>query len=324
MVDVLVLLTEATNGGTNGGLTQGGREALAVASRLAGQLGGALNAALTIAGDAATAELGECGAARVFAPARGETPDRVAFAAEAVRQSGVRVVVVSRGAETLAVVPRLAARLAGGCAMGVTEVNVSGDDIEATAAIYGGAARALYHFSGDGPRIVALAPGGGSPAERVAGRIAELVTIDVPADPRLRIIQAAVPSEGARLEDARIVVSGGRGLRDRENYGLIRELSAALGGMPGASRAIVDESWAKPAEQVGLTGKIVTPDLYFAIGISGASQHMAGCSNARTLVAVNTDADAPIFRYAHYGIVDNCLDILPELIRQAKDRGRNG
>jgi len=134
----------------------------------------------------------------------------------------------------------------------------------------------------------------------------------------VRIITPASRPEGARLEDAQVVVSGGRGLRDRENYSLIRELAASLSGMPGASRAIVDDGWAKPAEQVGLTGAIVSPDLYFAIGVSGASQHMAGCSNSRVLVAINTDPDAPIFRYATYGIVGDCLDILPELIRQAK------
>ena len=113
-------------------------------------------------------------------------------------------------------------------------------------------------------------------------------------------------------------------MKDREKYALIRELALALGGMPGASRAIVDESWAKATEQVGLTGTIVSPDLYFAIGISGASQHMAGCSNSRVIVAVNTDRDAPIFRYANYGIVADCLEILPELIRQAKQLAGDG
>ena len=125
---------------------------------------------------------------------------------------------------------------------------------------------------------------------------------------------------GPRLEDAKIVVSGGRGLQLGDNFGLIRELAEALGGLPGASRAIVDDGWAPAEEQVGLTGKIVSPDLYIAAGISGASQHMVGCSTARVLVGVNTDADAPIFRYARYGITADCLEVLPELIRLARER----
>jgi electron transfer flavoprotein alpha subunit len=157
----------------------------------------------------------------------------------------------------------------------------------------------------------------------MSGRVIGVPTITRPHE-RVRIVEPAKPPEGPRLEDAPVVVSGGRGIKDAANYRLIEELAEALGGMPGASRAIVDDSWATPAQQVGLTGKIVTPQVYFAVGISGASQHMAGCSNAKMLVAINTDRDAPIFRYAHYGIVDNCLDVLPELIRLAKERAAAG
>jgi electron transfer flavoprotein alpha subunit len=165
------------------------------------------------------------------------------------------------------------------------------------------------------------APGAAPAPEREPGRVAVVQALVPPAiESRVRIVEPIRSAEGARLEDARVVVSGGRGLKESGNYGLIRELAAALGGMPGASRAIVDDAWAKPAEQVGLTGKIVTPQVYLAVGISGASQHMAGCSNSQTLIAINTDPDAPIFKYAHYGVVDNCLEILPELIRLAKER----
>ena len=99
------------------------------------------------------------------------------------------------------------------------------------------------------------------------------------------------------------------------------ELAGALGGLPGASRAIVDDGWAPPSEQVGLTGALVAPDLYVAAGISGASQHMAGCSNSRVIVAVNSDAQAPIFKYAHFGIVDDCREVLRELIRLSQKTG---
>ena len=131
----------------------------------------------------------------------------------------------------------------------------------------------------------------------------------------MRVITAATADRGPRLEDAEIVVSGGRGLQNAENFGLVRELASLLNGLPGASRAIVDEYWAPPTERIGLTGTTVAPALYLAAGISGASQHMAGCSNARLIVAINSDPEAPIFKYADVGIVDDCLAVLPELIQ---------
>ena len=105
-----------------------------------------------------------------------------------------------------------------------------------------------------------------------------------------------------------------------ENFSLVEELAEALGGMAGASRPIVDDGWADASRQIGLTGKITRPALYVAAGISGASQHMAGCAAAKTLVAINRDPDAAIFRYARYGIVGDCLEILPEITRAVKDK----
>jgi electron transfer flavoprotein alpha subunit len=316
---VLAIITESAAGGLNGA----GREALGLAADAAARLGASYDAAI-ISPDAAAAatEAGERGAARVFTVGTSGTgsDDLVAAAAEAVSAAAPRVVVVNRGPHVLDLVPRLAARLGGGCVMGVTELRVVDGDVQAVAAVYGGAARAVFRLTGEGPRVVSVAPGAAEAPERVGGRTAETVALVAPPPSnRVRVIEPLRAPEGPRLEDARIVVSGGRGLKASDNYGLIRELAAALGGMPGASRAIVDDAWANPAEQVGLTGKIVTPQVYLAIGISGASQHMAGCSNARTLLAINTDPDAPIFRYAHYGVVENCLEMLPELIRLANE-----
>jgi len=133
-------------------------------------------------------------------------------------------------------------------------------------------------------------------------------------------VQVVARSEagGPRIEEADILVAGGRGLGEKDNYRLVQELADALGGMAAASRPIVDEGWAEPARQVGLTGKITRPTLYIAAGISGASQHMVGCAAAKTLVAINRDPDAAIFRYAKYGIVGDCLEILPALTRAVK------
>ena len=123
--------------------------------------------------------------------------------------------------------------------------------------------------------------------------------------------------DGPRLDDAEIIVSGGRGLGNPDNYKLVEELAEVLGGIAGASRPIVDDGWVDSSHQVGLTGRITRPNLYVAIGISGASQHMAGCSAAKTIVAVNRDPEAAIFQHARFGIVGDALEIVPELIRAA-------
>lgn len=320
---VLVVLTDAGAFG----LTQSGREAMGLGCNLAAALDSHVEVAVLASADSEAAkEAGESGAERILAldlglPIDG---DSLLTAVElAVREARAEVVVVNRGPNVLDLVPRLAARLRGGCVMGVTEVRVVGEDIEAVAAIFGGCARAVYRFSNNGPRVISGAPGVAAAPERKHGRTADVVVItSLPGSKqRVQVVESPRPApEGRRLEDARVVVSGGRGLRDAENYVLIRGLAAALGGMPGASRAIVDDGWAPSAEQVGLTGRVVSPQVYLAFGISGASQHMAGCSNSKTIVAVNTDPNAPIFRYAHYGIADDCLAVLPELIRLIGDR----
>jgi electron transfer flavoprotein alpha subunit len=306
------------------GLTGPGLQALAVAKDVADSTGSTVEAVLLVPSAAATQELAERGCDTVYGAEGARCDNPLALAAGAAARSGAEVIIASHGPELLQILPRLAARLGAGCVMQATSLTVKGPAIEVVAAVYGGAARATYSLAGDGPRIVGLAPIRCEPPPRVPGRTTNVVSLPAPADPRVRVVTPASRPEGARLEDARVVVSGGRGLKDRENYVLIRELAASLSGMPGASRAIVDDGWARPAEQVGLTGAIVSPDLYFAIGVSGASQHMAGCSNSRVLVAINTDPDAPIFRYATYGIVGDCLDILPELIRQANQLAGGG
>jgi electron transfer flavoprotein alpha subunit len=144
------------------------------------------------------------------------------------------------------------------------------------------------------------------------------VALDLAAVEERVGVVARSEAVGPRIEEADIIVAGGRGLGAKENYRLVHELADALGGMAAASRPIVDEGWAEPARQVGLTGKITRPQLYIAAGISGASQHMVGCAAAKTLVAINHDAEAAIFRYARFGIVGDCLEILPALTRAVK------
>ena len=241
----------------------------------------------------------------------------VSAASRIVSSSGAGLVLLGRHPSTLEFVPRLSKRVGGSCVMNVTGIAaIDGQYTEVEAAVYGGAARALYQVDSGLPAVLGLRPAAAEAPEPLSDSSSDVVPLSLePTTERVRVITAATADRGPRLEDAEIVVSGGRGLQNAENFGLVRELASLLNGLPGASRAIVDEYWAPPTEQIGLTGTTVAPALYLAAGISGASQHMAGCSNARLIVAINSDPEAPIFKYADVGIVDDCLAVLPELIQ---------
>jgi electron transfer flavoprotein alpha subunit len=194
-----------------------------------------------------------------------------------------------------------------------------GAPVQVTASAYGGDTRMVYELAGGATPVVCFIANAVVPETVDGGGAAEAVTASIDlsgVEERIKIVQEA-KTEGPRLEDAEIIVSGGRGLGSQDNYKLIEELAAALGGMPGCSRPLVDDGWVESSHQVGLTGKITRPGLYVAAGISGASQHMAGCNASKTIVAINRDADAAIFQHARFGIVGDVLEILPELIRAA-------
>ncbi|MCC6847372.1 MAG: electron transfer flavoprotein subunit alpha/FixB family protein [Deltaproteobacteria bacterium] len=244
----------------------------------------------------------------------------VAALADYVRQHDFRVLLVPQTFDARLLAPRLAARIDAGVVMNGLGVVVEGGALAVTASAYGGDTRVVYTLAGEGRFVIGVATSAlaAEPAPNPATAVTRHCAVDLAAvEERVQVVTRSEQT-GPRIEEADVLVAGGRGLGEKANYRLVEELAEALGGMAAASRPIVDEGWAEPARQVGLTGKITRPTLYIAAGISGASQHMVGCAAAKTLVAINRDPEAAIFRYARYGIVGDCLEILPALTRAVK------
>ncbi len=229
-----------------------------------------------------------------------------------------RVVLVARTNEGRELAPRLAFRLGVGLAQDCLEVSVdaAGKRLLANRPVYGGNAIAVVSCD-QTPQIAAIRPKAYEPAEADSSRQGEVVSFPVELDAsqaRTQVVDTVIEeAEGVKLEDARIVISGGRGLGGPEPFAHLEELAKIMGGTVGASRAAVDSGWVPSTYQVGLTGKTITPDLYITVAISGASQHMAGCSGAKVIVAINKDSEANIFKEARYGVVGDWESVLPAL-----------
>jgi electron transfer flavoprotein alpha subunit len=218
---------------------------------------------------------------------------------------------------------RLSARLDRPVLTNVTGLSES-DGLVTEHPIFGGSQTVKARFTGEGPGIVVIRAksfvaesAGGAPAAVVSAPIG-----DLGATGGAQIAATHVEErEGPKLEEAAVVVSGGRGLGEAGNYALIEQTAKLLNGAAGASRAIVDAGWVPYSHQVGQTGKTVKPTVYIAVGISGATQHMVGMKGSKNIVAINKDADAPIFQIADFGIVGDALKVLPALIEALKSRG---
>jgi electron transfer flavoprotein alpha subunit len=217
---------------------------------------------------------------------------------------------------------RLNARHNMGLITDATDLQFEGDTLKVTVP-WGGENVVTATHPQQGAGIVLARPKAFA-VERREGKTAEVETLNValkPASQLIKIIdRVEVESEGPSLEDAGVIVSGGRGLGKAENFHLVEELAAALGGAAGATRAIVDAGWLPYSYQIGQTGKTVKPTLYIACGISGAIQHLAGMKGSKYIVAINRDEHAPIFSVADLGIIGDALTILPQLTVEVKKR----
>jgi len=304
-------------------------EVVSVASDLAGKLGGGAHA-LVVGGPGVgevAGEMGKFGAETVHlaeaeALASYHPQGYAQVVSDAVKEGGFAAVVFAATAQGKDLAPRVAAILDVPLASDVTGVEVDGGEVLAVRPVFSGKAFATVTFSST-PALLTLRPNVFPPGEHpAAGTVTPFQSRSLdPASWSMRV-KDFQPSPGGSKDvaEASIVVTGGRGMRGPENWGLLEALRDALGedAALGASRAVVDAGWRPHSEQVGQTGKTVAPKLYFALGISGAIQHLAGMRTSQTIVAVNKDPDAPIFQVADYGIVGDLFEVVPRLTEEVK------
>ena len=250
---------------------------------------------------------------------------KVAALTEVCKQIAPQVLLVGKTQDGREIGPRVAFRLAAGLAQDCIRVGVDSETgrVVATRPVYGGSAMAAVTFPGDGLQVVVMRGRAYEPPAPDASGTGDIVpiTVDLEASPnRVRNIRTvAQAGEGVRLEDANIVVAGGRGLGGPEPFELLGQLADVLGGAMGASRAACDAGWIDHSYQVGLTGRTIAPNVYITVGISGASQHMAGCSGAKHIVAINKDREANIFKDASYGVVGDWQAVIPSFMETVRD-----
>ena len=319
MATILAILEQR-----DGALRKGAAELLAAARHLADANGDSVDALVCAAGAVTGVEgLGAAGADRVLSATHADfanyCPDGIVAVVAAM--PAPRAVLTAATATGKDLAPRIAARLGSACGMDVTALAVAGGAVRVTRPVYAG--KAIQTVDLAGVPVIAVRPG--AYAATSAGKAGSTQAVDVPSfTRRLTVTGVSRPEqEAVDVAEARVVISGGRGLGDPKHFALLEELASAFGGEAavGASRAVVDAGWIGHGAQVGQTGKTVAPELYFAIGISGAIQHLAGMRTARTVVAINRDKDAPIFKVADYGIVGDLFEVLPaltEAVRKAR------
>jgi len=253
-----------------------------------------------------------------------QTDSYVAVMEKIVNEVKPQVLIMGQTDSGRDLAPRLAFRLGVMVTMDCVDLEIDPESkrLLQTKPVYGGNALAVYTSDKD-PQMVTIRTKAMTPLEPDTSRQGEIVTIDAGLDPsviRTKILDRVVEEvAGIKIEDAEIVVAGGRGMGGPEGFTQLEELAKILKGAVGASRPPCDNGWLPDTAQVGLTGKIIAPGLYIAIAISGSSQHMSGCSGSKTIVAINKDPEANIFRHARFGVVGDWKKVLPAFTEKVKD-----
>ncbi|MBT4760209.1 MAG: electron transfer flavoprotein subunit alpha/FixB family protein [Bdellovibrionaceae bacterium] len=242
--------------------------------------------------------------------------------ADIIQQSGAEIVLASSSMLAKDLFPRVAVKTNSAVANDCHELEISGGNVTVRRALYAGKCTAQVDFKTSGPKIILMRANQLPVNDADTALSSEVVVITAPQIDLKTLIKEIVKgtSEKLDLTEANIIVSGGRGLKDKDSYySLLEPLADTLGATLGASRAIVDSGWCTHGMQVGQTGKTVAPTLYIACGISGAIQHIAGLTGSKVIVAINKDPDAPIFKKSTYGIVGDVFDVVPKLTEEFKN-----
>ena len=317
----------------NGELRKIGLEAVTAARALADATGGQVRALVAGAPgiSSVAVQLATHGADSVIVAEHASfaryNPEALAQLVAAQIQGGVyRVAIFPTSALGSDLAPRVAAKLRVGLVTDVTEIALDGDAVVVKHPVNIGKVIATVRLTAT-PALVAIRANMFTPVEKPhAGTVEKAEIVGDPAASRVVVTDVKMGG-GAKLDlgEAPVIVSGGRGLRGPENFHLMEDLAAAFGNAAvGATRVVTDEGWRPHSDQIGQTGRLVSPQLYVAVGISGAIQHLAGMRTSKTIVAINKDREAPIFKIADYGIVGDLFEIVPALtaaVKEAKARG---
>jgi electron transfer flavoprotein alpha subunit len=240
-----------------------------------------------------------------------------------VKQAMPQILLLGQSTLGRDLTPRLAFRLNPAASLDCVALEIDPDSkrLLQTKPVYGGNAQAVFTCESN-PQIATVRQKTMSPLEKDTARQGEVITIDAGIDPsnvRTKLLETKVEeAAGIKLEEANVIITGGRGIGSAEGFQQLEELAKLLKGAIGASRPPCDNGWVPDSSQIGLTGKIVSPDLYVAVALSGSSQHLSGCSGSKTIVAINKDPEANIFKVAHYGVVGDWKKVLPAFTDKVK------
>ena len=240
--------------------------------------------------------------------------------AGAIKESGAQLVLGSSSMMLKDLFPRVAAHLQSGVATDCTQLEITGSGVKVRKPLYAGKCSAEVEFTNSPFQLVLMRPNQ-LPVEKAANKAStQTKTLPTPSTSGNIVTKSVAKGETGKMDltEASRIVSGGRGMQSAENFKLLEELAGSMGATVGASRAVCDAGWVPHGQQVGQTGKTVAPNLYIAVGISGAIQHLAGMSGSKVIVAINKDKDAPIFQKSNYGIVGDLFEVVPKLTAELK------